>query len=82
MDEGVVDRLGRGLAHVRVLRSVLGRRRAVVESGAVALEQLLQVLAVGRLERGSTWSSWTPVEVWVIGIVPPSEISGDQGCPA
>jgi hypothetical protein len=45
VSEGVVDRLGAGLASdVRVLSAILGRGRLVVQRRAVALEQLGEVL--------------------------------------
>ncbi len=72
-----------GLAlDVGVLAAVLGGGRLVVERGAVAL-----AAASDRFSRSGAcsvvriWSSWTAVEVWVIGIVPPSDSSGALGLP-
>src|SRR5581483_6837091 len=51
--EGLVDRLSRGLAlYLRILAGVVGGARLVGERGAVALEKLLEVGPVRRLQRG------------------------------
>ena len=81
--EGVVERLGRRLAgDDRVLVGVVGRGRLVGERRC----RSPRAAAGGRGARAawsavSTSSSWTAVEVWVIGMSPPSSSSGALGLP-